>query len=114
MWEDVQFEIAEPVGAFDRTYLIRQSLSYAQQQKLIEWLVLNLSENFIFLKTQSITLAGGYYNNFLAWQKGKFKKAPKSNASWEFELRLCEQDVPIFEMVWQKNILQVDKSDTQL
>ena len=114
MWEDVQFEIAESVGAFDRTYRIHQPLSYDQQQQLIEWLVSNLSENFIFLETKQTTLAGGYSNNWLAWQRGVFKKPDPNNISCMFELRLSAPDVPIFEMVWQKNILPVDKSDPQL
>ena len=108
MLDNIEFLPQGPVGAFEKTYLIQQMLSSEQQQSLIEWLATNLSDNFIFLETTRRTLAGGYSDNYRAWQHGRFKKPEQRYP--EYEVRICKADIAVFEMVWYKNIRKIDVS----
>jgi len=108
MLDEIVFFREGPFGAFEQTYSVEAALSNQQQQALVEWLVNSLSENFIFVEKVTKTIAGGYTNNYKAWQQGRFKKS--RHRSPEYEIRIHKEDIPIFEMVWYKNIHQIDNS----
>lgn len=109
MLDNITFEIGSPVGAFERSYHIRHTLTTEQKHCLIEWLAKSLLENFILLEKHSTTLAGGYSDNFSAWEAGRFNREDPHAVTTEYELRLHQADVTVFEMVWHKNIAKVDK-----
>jgi len=109
MLDDITFQIGPPVGAFERSYYIRHTLTTEQKQYLIEWLAKSLLENFILLENRTTTLAGGYSNNFSAWEAGRFNREDPLARTIEYELRLHQEDLAMFEMVWHKNIAKVDK-----
>ena len=109
MLDDITFEIGPPVGAFERSYHIPHTLTAEQKLGLIEWLAKSLLKNFILLEKHSTTLAGGYSDNFWAWEAGRFNQVHPHAVTTEYELRLHQADVTVFEMVWHKNIVKVDK-----
>jgi hypothetical protein len=109
MLDNITFEIGPPVGAFERSYHIPHTLTAEQKLGLIEWLAKSLLKNFILLEKHSTTLAGGYSDNFSAWEAGRFNREEPLTRTIEYELRLHQEDLAMFEMVWHKNIAKVDK-----
>lgn len=67
MLENIELYPNGAHGAFSQTYQIYDNLNQEQRDKLIEWLSVTLSDNFILLEINHRTIAGGCSDNYDAW-----------------------------------------------
>jgi hypothetical protein len=94
------------IGAFDKLYHFHDLWTPHQEYALAEWLSLNCTANFIFVKLQIGVLAGGTENNSSYWSAIKTKKWNSTPLTLDdYFLKLYEADVIMFEMVWLTNFL---------
>lgn len=90
------------IGTFDKLYHFHESWTDEQELALCEWLSLNCTLNFIFVKYEVGILAGGNTDNAEFWTAKKHRRRIKIN---DYFIKLYETDVTMFEMVWLTNFL---------
>jgi hypothetical protein len=90
------------IGSFDKLYYFHEYWKIEQEQILCEWLSLNCTLNFIFVKYQSGIIAGGNVDNAAFWIA---KKRRSRLYVTDYFLKLYEADVTMFELVWLTNFL---------